>query len=97
MQVTRDHNEGAAAEGRNRPLPPAFNSATYVRNRKIRRSPEVIMEKQIEAAARVLIGLVRQSEVENNTRVGAELTLEVELPGGGRETWQMTIQRTAST
>jgi hypothetical protein len=55
------------------------------------------MEKQIEAAARVLIGLVRQSEVENNTRVGAELTLEVELPGGGRETWQMTIQRTAST
>lgn len=50
------------------------------------------------AAARVLIGMVRISEASEAARSGgAELELEVELTAGGRETWKITIERTASS
>lgn len=49
-------------------------------------------------AARTLIGMVRITEgIEHNRSSGAELSLEVELTGGGVETWKITIERTAST
>ena len=52
----------------------------------------------ITHAARVLIGMVRVTERHERGRSsGAELSLEVELTGGGRETWKITIERTASS
>jgi hypothetical protein len=49
-------------------------------------------------AARLLIGTVRASErSEKGRSSGAELSLDVELTGGGHETWTITIERTASS
>lgn len=49
-------------------------------------------------AARLLIGTVRSAErSEGGRSSGAELSLEVELTGGGVETWKITIERTASS
>ena len=49
-------------------------------------------------AARVLIGIVRVTERNESRRSsGAELSLDVELTGGGTETWKITIERTASS
>jgi hypothetical protein len=49
-------------------------------------------------AARVLIGVVRSTErIERGRSSAAELSLEVELTGGGVETWKITIERTASS
>lgn len=54
-------------------------------------------DKIIEAA-RTLIGLVRSTERREHGRSsGAELSLEVELTGGGVETWKIIIERTASS
>lgn len=50
------------------------------------------------SAARVLIGVVRSTERSEEARSsGAELSLEIELTGGGVETWKITIERTASS
>jgi hypothetical protein len=50
------------------------------------------------AAARVLIGMVRSTEqIERGRSSAAELSLEIELTGGGVETWKITIERTASS
>jgi hypothetical protein len=52
----------------------------------------------ITSAARVLIGMVRSTEtIEHGRSSGATLSLEVDLTGGGRETWKITIERTASS
>lgn len=52
----------------------------------------------VMAATRVLIGLVRMSEDSEAARSrGAKLELDVELTGGGTETWKITIERTASS
>lgn len=52
----------------------------------------------ITAAARVLIGIVRTTEQSESARSsGAELSLEIELTGGGVETWKITIERTGSS
>jgi hypothetical protein len=52
----------------------------------------------IAAAARVLIGMVRGAEHDEGGRsTGAELSLEIDLTGGGKETWTITIERTASS
>ncbi len=52
----------------------------------------------IIAAARMLIGMVRLSERDEGGRsTHAELSLEVDLTGGGKETWTITIERTASS
>jgi len=49
-------------------------------------------------AARVLIGMVRSTEIlERGRSSSAELSLEIELTGGGVETWKITIERTASS
>lgn len=52
----------------------------------------------ITNAARVLIGTTRMVERNEHDRAAyAELSLEVELTGGGNETWRITIERTASS
>jgi hypothetical protein len=52
----------------------------------------------IVIAASALIGAVRAIEQDKKQRSSmAELTLEVELTGGGREIWTITIERTVST
>ncbi len=52
----------------------------------------------IIAAARMLIGLTRVAEKSEGERaMNAELSLEVDLTGGGCETWKITIERTASS
>jgi hypothetical protein len=52
----------------------------------------------IIAAARVLIGMVRLLERDEGGRsTHTELSLEVDLTGGGKETWTITIERTASS
>lgn len=52
----------------------------------------------ITNAARVLIGTTRMAErSEHGRSTKAELELEVELTGGGVETWTITIERTASS
>ncbi len=54
--------------------------------------------KNITEAARVLIGLTRSVERSEGARSNhAELSLEIELTGGGVETWKITIERTASS
>jgi hypothetical protein len=56
------------------------------------------MSDNVLAAARVLIGVVRISEASEGVRSnGAELSLDVQLTGGGTETWKITIERTASS
>lgn len=51
----------------------------------------------ITSAGRTLIGLVMTAERAERSRVQvAELSLEIELTGGGVETWKITIERTAS-
>ena len=53
--------------------------------------------ENITAAAQVLIGVVRRSELmESGRAIHAEMDLEIGLTGGGRETWKITIERTAS-
>lgn len=48
-------------------------------------------------AARILIGAVRAAERGQGTRsTTTELSCEVDLTGGGRETWAITVERTAS-
>jgi hypothetical protein len=52
----------------------------------------------VTAAAHVLIGVVKMTErAEHGRAAKAELDLEVELTGGGIETWTITIERTASS
>lgn len=54
-------------------------------------------EHAVEKAARTLIGLVMAVERDEQGRSNnAELSLEIELTGGGVETWKITIERTAS-
>ena len=54
--------------------------------------------KAIIDAARTLIGTVRIVEGGEERRAHiSELELEVELTGGGVETWKITIERTASS
>lgn len=54
-------------------------------------------DARLLAAARTLIGLVMSGERQEGRRSeGAELTLEVDLTGGGRESWTITIERTAA-
>jgi hypothetical protein len=54
--------------------------------------------KAIIDAARTLIGTVRMVEGGEKRRAHiSELSLEVELTGGGVETWTITIERTASS
>ena len=53
---------------------------------------------QVEAVARTLIGVVKASEREEKRRMEkATLSLEVSLTGGGTETWEITLERTASS
>lgn len=55
-------------------------------------------ETRVIDAARVLIGLTRGVERREGQRSShAELSLEVELTGGGTETWTIRIERTASS
>lgn len=52
----------------------------------------------IAAAARVLIGMVRGAERDEGGRsMHAEISLEIDLTAGGKETWTITIERTASS
>jgi hypothetical protein len=52
----------------------------------------------VAAAARFLIGMVRVTERDEGGRsTHAKLTVEVELTAGGVETWEITIERTASS
>lgn len=52
----------------------------------------------ITEAARTLIGLLLAVEASEHRRTdGAKLSLEIELTGGGTETWDITIERTASS
>jgi len=50
-------------------------------------------------AARILIAFVMSAEASEGGRrsVKSELSLDVDLRGGGKETWLITIERTAST
>jgi hypothetical protein len=51
-------------------------------------------EDKVEQAARILIGSVRSIEqFEGEKSVSAELELEIELAGGGFETWKISIER----
>jgi hypothetical protein len=62
-------------------------------------------KRQIEArgevitmAAHILISLVRGAERSEGARsTSGELELNIELTGGGQETWLITIERTASS
>lgn len=55
-------------------------------------------ETEVERAARALISLVRLFERDEGRRSHrATLSLEIELTGGGVETWEITIERTASS
>lgn len=57
-----------------------------------------IKESEIEHAAHTLIGLVRLVERDEKQRASkSTLSLEIELTGGGIETWEITIERTASS
>ncbi len=52
----------------------------------------------ITDAAQALIGMTRGAERSEGARAThAELSLEIELTGGGVETWKITIERTASS
>lgn len=52
----------------------------------------------ITNAARTLIGMTRMAERDERGRsTHAEMSLDVDLTGGGRETWKITIERTASS
>lgn len=52
----------------------------------------------IVAAARVLISMVRGAERDEGGRsTRGNLELQIELTGGGVETWKITIERTASS
>jgi hypothetical protein len=65
-----------------------------------RQTEQEIKERSddIQRAARLLIGMVRVSERSEHSRsTKAELDVEVELTGGGTETWTITIERTASS
>jgi len=65
-----------------------------------RQTEQEIKERSddIQKAARLLIGMVRASErSEQGRSTKAELGVEVELTGGGMETWTITIERTASS
>jgi hypothetical protein len=71
-----------------------------MRRPKLHRSEVLIRSRgdAISNAARVLIGIVRSTErIERGRSSVAELSLEVELTGGGVETWKITIERTASS
>ena len=49
-------------------------------------------------AATCLIGMARMAERSEKRRtISAVLSLEVSLTGGGTETWEITIERTASS
>jgi hypothetical protein len=53
---------------------------------------------KITDAARILIGLIRGAERSEGARsTHGEVSLEIELTGGGIETWKITIERTASS
>jgi hypothetical protein len=46
----------------------------------------------------VLIGVVRSTEqIERGRSSAAELSIDIELTGGGTESWKITIERTASS
>jgi hypothetical protein len=52
----------------------------------------------ITHAAGVLVSMVRMAErAEKGRSSYAELSVEVELTGGGTETWTLKIERTASS
>ncbi len=52
----------------------------------------------ITMAAHILISLVRGAERSEGARsTHGELELNIELTGGGVETWTITIERTASS
>lgn len=52
----------------------------------------------ITDAAYVMIGMVRGAEKSEAARsTSATLSLEVHLTGGGVETWEITVERVAST
>jgi len=67
--------------------------------------PTMKTEDQIKAkgedimtAARTLIGMTRKAERNERGRATkAELELQIELTGGGVETWLVTVERTASS
>jgi hypothetical protein len=60
---------------------------------KLRSHSEAIIQ-----AASVLISAVRMSErSEGGRSSGAEMSIDVDLKGGGTETWKFTIHRTASS
>ena len=70
-------------------------------NNKAPTATEMIVrsrEEKIMDAARIIIGTIRAVEHGEAARsTHAEMFIEVDLGDGGRETWNMTIQRTSST
>jgi hypothetical protein len=58
----------------------------------------VIREEDVYAAARLLIGVVRDVERDAGDRsTHAEFDVEIGLTAGGKETWTITIERTTSS
>jgi hypothetical protein len=56
-----------------------------------------VLKENIIAAARVLIDMVRVVERDEGERsTHAELDFEIDLAAGGKETWTITVERTAS-
>jgi hypothetical protein len=55
-------------------------------------------EECIAEAARLLISVVRDVErAEGDRSTHAEFDCEIDLTAGGKETWTITIERTASS
>jgi hypothetical protein len=58
----------------------------------------VIREEDVYAAARLLIGVVRDVERDAGDRsTHTWFEFEIDLTAGGKETWTITIERTASS
>jgi hypothetical protein len=61
---------------------------------RISKEPTMTTEDKVEQAARILIGTVKSIErFEGEQSASAELELEIELAGGGFETWKISIER----
>ena len=55
-------------------------------------------DERVAEAARLLISVVRDVERDEGDRsTHAEFDFEIDLTAGGKETWTITIERTASS